>query len=140
MVVCQACSVGPGRMERILTGAMSSVSRESVTLLVALVSRTAHRIGQALGLPPEQTGKLCLLRPHHDLHVHCVNYTPIQPSYQQGAMYVALVSCMLRQRCRPDTAIFGDVGTAGSFTRSDRLPACPYARLPACLPNGWLAC
>lgn len=120
-------------MDLILTGAMSTVTKESVTLLVALISTTTRRIGQALGLPTQQAAKLRLVRPTHDLHVHCVNYEPIQPSYQQGAIYMALVGMMVRRRCRADTAIFGDVGTAGSFTRSVVglcAPLC-LARLPA---------
>jgi ATP-dependent Lon protease len=107
--------VSPGSQALILTGQLSTVTQESVILISGLINRTTQQIGEALGL--KAPDKLRLLRPHHDLHVHCVNYEHITPSYQQGAIYVALVSAMVRQRCRPDTAIFGDVGTEGALSR-----------------------
>lgn len=121
--------MGPGKQNYILTGNMSTVTKESVTLLVALISTTSQRIGEALGvLAPH---KLRLMRPHHDLHVHSTIYMPITPSYQQGAIYVALVSAMVRRQCRPRTAIFGDVGTQGSLNRwVSHLPAVRCCLVP----------
>jgi ATP-dependent Lon protease len=113
--------VSPGKQAYILTGNMSTVTKESVRLIVALISTTTKRIGEALGV--KAPDKLRLMRLHYDLHVHCVNYEPITPSYQQGAIYVALVGAMVQRRCRRRTAIFGDVGTYGSLNRwVGRLP------------------
>jgi ATP-dependent Lon protease len=116
--------VSPGKQDYILTGNMSTVTKESVTLMIALISNTSKRIGEALGL--RAAHKLRLMRGQHDLHVHSVTYEPITPSYQQGAIYVAIVGAMVQRRCRPRTAIFGDVGTYGSLTRwVYRLPVGP---------------
>jgi hypothetical protein len=115
----QVCSVGPGRRELFLTGAMSATTRQSVGLLMNLVMEHARPLDRLFGVPA-QKGPISahlFARPYQDLHVHIVNWwLPFEPAYQQAALYVALVSLVMRRRPRPDTAILGDVNNIGGLS------------------------
>jgi hypothetical protein len=115
----QVCSVGPGSRDYFRTGAMSATTRQSVTLLMDLVLEHARPLDRLFGVPAQGglTSAHLFTRPYQDLHVHIVNWwKPFEPAYQQAALYVALVSLVMKRRPRPDTAILGDVNNIGDLS------------------------
>ena len=111
----QCCWTRPGNRELILTGNLSSVSREAIWNIKDLVQQSIPGISSRLGLCAEG---LSLIKQGHDLHVHVENgFHPVGPSYQMGAIYLSMVSLLISQRPRKDVVVLGDVGNAtGAFS------------------------
>lgn len=123
-VVSPACQVGeievqctwvePGSQQVLMTGNLSTQSRACIRNVVELVMADLSAIASRLGLPtPSHT----LVRRGYDLHVHLEHgYQPVRPTYQMGAIFVALVSLLFGRRAREDVMIFGDVSNLGAFS------------------------
>ena len=111
----QCCRIRPGERGLLMTGNLSEVSQSAIRNIKDLVEASTPAIANCLGLCADGLG---LMKAGHDLHVHVMNrYKPIEPSYQMGAIYVALVSLMIGRRPRIDTTVFGDVGNCfGTFS------------------------
>ena len=104
----QCCWTQPGNRELIMTGNLSTVSGDAINNMKDRVCESIPSIANRLAVSSED---LVLMKRGHDLHVHIEHsFHPIKPSYQMGAIYVALVSLMIGRRPRKDTVVFGDVG------------------------------
>lgn len=111
----QACVVGPGKAAVLMSGWLSEVTRQSVTVVRAVVLEHAAALDRLFAVE-RKASTHPLARPHVDLHVHiCNGWVPLEAPYQQAALYVALVSLVMRQRPRADTAIVGVVDNLTDF-------------------------
>lgn len=100
----QCTRVEPGDHELRLAGYLSEASRRYVRRLIEAVSRDKERVAAALGMDWLGFGK-GFWPGSSDLHVYIRNGgRPILPAYQQGPIYVSLVSLLLGRRAREDTA------------------------------------
>ena len=107
----QCCWTTPGSYEVIITGNRTAVTEEGIFLVRDLVRREVNDIAAALSLEAKD---IKAVRPHADLHFHCVKEgKAVQPLYQLAAIYVALVSLLIGRRPRSDTVVFGDVSNLG---------------------------
>ena len=144
----QCCWTRPGNRELILTGNLSSVSREAIWNIKDLVQQSIPGISSRLGLCAEG---LSLIKQGHDLHVHVENgFHPVGPSYQMGAIYLSMVSLLISQRPRGcgechwslleclgcGTILHWVLPTAGLPTRDSRQGTAPTSHQRPRLPQG----
>ena len=117
----QCCWVKPKDNEGlIMTGNLSSVTKDAIPVMKDLVIASTRAIASRLGLPPDE---LSLDKRGHDLHVHVEHrFLPIETTYLMGAIYVSLVSLMIGRQPGDDTMVFGHVGnSSGSFSSKWKL-------------------
>jgi len=61
--------------------------------------------------------RMAIVRPTLYNHVHIENSgLPVTLSYHSGAIFISLVSLMIKRRPRTDTAIYGSIGPTSSFS------------------------
>jgi ATP-dependent Lon protease len=99
----------PGKGRLLLTGKLGDVIRESATIALSWVRSNAHR----LTIPPD-TG-LALVGNGIDVHVHFpAGAVPKDGPSAGVAIAVAIVSMLLRQPCRSDVAMTGEISLRGN--------------------------
>lgn len=117
VVEFQCCWTGPrssSSEDRIVTGLMTSVTRERVVAVQSVVLELMDKIASHFH---KSVGDLGYYRPTMILHVHLESLYEIEEgSYYMGAIFISLVSLIVGRRARSDTAIYGDISPTGTFS------------------------
>jgi ATP-dependent Lon protease len=104
LLIVEATSM-PGKGEIFITGNMRGVMKESATTAVSFVRSRAER----LRLDPEWLKAI-------DLHLHVPRAAAVRDAAGAGvAMFVAVVSLLLRTPARSDVAVTGELTLRGSI-------------------------
>ena len=110
LIEAQRSWVQPGVRDLAVTGNLSSVSHDATSSVRDRVTASFAGIASRLNVPEDS---LTLIKAGRDLHVHIEHgFCPIVPSYQTGAIYLAMVSLTIAKRPRTDTTTFRDVGNS----------------------------